>query len=585
MNRNYGKHFCWTLLLAAVAFSGSALAQVFVVPGGAGSEDGTSWANAYGSIQDALDDSRAADDDVWVAAGTYSVRNILWPTSVSGYGGFAGSESSVGQRDLDANETILDAEGESRIVLVAGGANNVRIDGFTFTRAINDGGEPWWGGFAGSALSFDDSQGTNTVINCRFVNNGVGNAGGNGNIFLQTSSPLIENCVFDGNTTGGIAGAILVNDGSRPTIRNSTFTNNSGGWGALSVRGMSGGEGGQSSHPIIENCLFEDNTGANGGAMSIREGDPAASATIINTHFLNNQSSGHGGAIYMHSNGSLDIQRSYFEGNSADSHGDAIVTNTASTIDITNSVFYNNSSDSGISSVFFAWAAASVTNINYCTIAGNHGREHVLRADGPPVLNVSNSIVWGNSPGGITRTTVTNSITEGGIAEGIDEDPLFRDLDNGDLRLLKDSPAIGIGTNWPSVDFLGESRPQGAAADVGAYEYAPLSVSISGPDTVSVGQNVTLVLNHNAVGDATIVWSKDGDVIDGEEFETLPLGEVDEDDSGVYSVTVEAENGEDTASFTLNVVMGLPVSSPLALALVILALAVGGLTLLSRRTA
>lgn len=54
-------------------------------------------------------------------------------------------------------------------------------------------------------------------------------------------------------------------------------------------------------------------------------------------------------------------------------------------------------------------------------------------------------------------------------------DPLFRDADNYDFRILPDSPAIdaGIDTLAPDVDMEGNPRPQGSGYDLGAYEYVP----------------------------------------------------------------------------------------------------------------
>ena len=161
---------------------------------------------------------------------------------------------------------------------------------------------------------------------------------------------------------------------------------------------------------------------------------------------------------------------------------------------------------------------------------------------------------------------------------------MFADADAGDLRLLSGSPAINAGlAPFPATDLLGVARPKGSAPDLGAYEFEPLSVSISGPSAATIGQNVNLTIIHNAVGEVSIVWRKDGNIIDGEIFTTLPLGEVTEENAGVYSVTVTADNGVINATFVLTVVEGLPVSSPLALVIVALLIALSGMVLVSRR--
>ncbi|MFP8876133.1 MAG: hypothetical protein VCB99_04305, partial [Myxococcota bacterium] len=70
------------------------------------------------SVQDALLYSETGDE-IWVAAGTYypdygdavfeddRFAAFELKSGVSLYGGFAGTETQRGQRDPDANETIL----------------------------------------------------------------------------------------------------------------------------------------------------------------------------------------------------------------------------------------------------------------------------------------------------------------------------------------------------------------------------------------------------------------------------------------------------------------------------------------------
>jgi len=60
-------------------------------------------------------------------------------------------------------------------------------------------------------------------------------------------------------------------------------------------------------------------------------------------------------------------------------------------------------------------------------------------------------------------------------AESITSDPLFKDADNNDFRLQKNSPAINAGSNLVANvvdnDFNGNFRPQGDAFDIGVHEY------------------------------------------------------------------------------------------------------------------
>ena len=86
-----------------------------------GENDGSSWRNAYTDLQSALAVA-GASDQIWVAAGTYlpttgnnlpedveDPREVSFAINngVKVYGGFAGGETSLEQRDINANQTIL----------------------------------------------------------------------------------------------------------------------------------------------------------------------------------------------------------------------------------------------------------------------------------------------------------------------------------------------------------------------------------------------------------------------------------------------------------------------------------------------
>jgi len=84
----------------------------------------------------------------------------------------------------------------------------------------------------------------------------------------------------------------------------------------------------------------------------------------------------------------------------------------------------------------------------------------------------TNNIVWGNN------TNYANEASNPG--DDLNLDPRFLSAASFDYRLASDSPAIDAGNGaWGTVvDFQGESRPQGAAYDIGMDEFASSDVSL-----------------------------------------------------------------------------------------------------------
>src|SRR5664280_817466 len=97
------------------------------------------WNNSATNVQAALNSS-ATGDEVWVASGTY-FDNITQPSGVALYGGFAGNETALDQRDWRNRITILDGRQSNSVVIVAVGATlATRIDGFTIRNGNADSG-------------------------------------------------------------------------------------------------------------------------------------------------------------------------------------------------------------------------------------------------------------------------------------------------------------------------------------------------------------------------------------------------------------------------------------------------------------
>lgn len=147
----------------------------------------------------------------------------------------------------------------------------------------------------------------------------------------------------------------------------------------------------------------------------------------------------------------------------------------------------------------------TVTN---CTFSGNSGVGVFSRVGD---LTMTNCIVWSNSGSEIYimsgSATVAYCDVEGGWpgTGNIDADPVFVDAAGGDFHLSPSSPCLDAGDNgavpsWLTTDLDGNPRIQGAAVDMGVYEFARQAVI---EDFYLHGADSDLTLDHAAPAGTT----------------------------------------------------------------------------------
>lgn len=431
--------------LLGCILSVSAQSVLYVNATANGSNNGSSWTNAYNNLDSALAYSQSGDS-IWVAKGIYKPDNSNKRfTLLSGrklFGGFAGNEKQFSQRDVATNSTYLDGDINNP------GQANDNVDNVLYANNLT----------------------TTVIVDGFTIRNGyqytiggsISNGGGGARI--SNSRVTFENCTFTENYTYMRGGAIYADNSSTLVLNNCTFHNNSSG----------------------------NNTQSVGGAVFVNSG----TLRINGCHFYENRGR-FGGAIYTYSPNVI-IDRTTFSGNEATSQdGGAIYIGSESSYRIYNSLFVGNYAEDNCAAIY----TSTTLNTNFhrfinCTFANNYTKN----ANGRTVnasenTTVRNCIFWGNRASSplfnlppAIEPTVDYCIIENGISYGTnnsDKNPEFINpgdynnapfkLGNLNYGLKSNSPAINAGNNSYlnssfSLDVNDSTRIVGGTIDMGAVE-------------------------------------------------------------------------------------------------------------------
>jgi len=358
--------------------------------------DGRSWATALPDLQHGLDLATCGvlttdycqSWQVWAAEGSYYAyrfceENKFWIRSeISLYGGFAGEETSLAERDVEAHVTTLDArdgpDGEHRTwsVAIVGAAEDARVDGVTITGGYSEPDLHWGGGGLGVLMSSAE------IANCTFEGNESNNGGalyteessieifdtvfrGNvasygGGVAMDSSIALFEGCEFSDNhaaLNSGVGGAVYLHTGTAVEFVDSIFNGNT-------AIDSSGGIGVNESNALLEGCELTGNEAPIGGALC----GWYSELVVQSTAFAENTATGAdsvGGAI-MISGGNGTVSDSTLSGNSA-WVGGALLADTCQ-LELMNTAFEGNTAETQAGGVHGQTGSITVFG---CSFEGN----------------------------------------------------------------------------------------------------------------------------------------------------------------------------------------------------------------------
>ncbi|MBQ7632362.1 MAG: right-handed parallel beta-helix repeat-containing protein, partial [Paludibacteraceae bacterium] len=260
------KRFLLLLTLCAAVLCASAKNK-YVIAGGAGTQDGSSWANAAPTIGSMTWSIVSPGDTMFVAEGVYNEAIAL--SSQNGTTYLGGYKAETGERNPELYETILDGTDLNSYVVVKYDnppAEPMTIDGFIIQNAKH--GE--WDG--GAVFMRGNMTLSNCIIrNCETTGNSY--AGG---VWLQNDTAryqgVIRNCIFENcvrkDKTSG-AGAIYMHDGG--IVENCIIRNCQGGVGGI-----------YNASGIVRNCVLYNNLSDYNACLN-------GKGTFINNTVCNNQ--------------------------------------------------------------------------------------------------------------------------------------------------------------------------------------------------------------------------------------------------------------------------------------------------------
>jgi len=490
-----------TMVLFVIGMAHSATGKIIYVDADAtGANSGTSWADAYKYLQDALADANSSPKpvEIRVAQGIYTPdEDTLYPdgtgdrtatfqlingvTIKGGYAGFGAPDPNV--RDIELYKTTLSGdlngndamvvdpcelldepsrdENNYHVVTASDCDINTVLDGFTVT-AGNANGSPDDECDRGGGMfnNGHDNPCSPTVTGCMFIGNSAAQYGGGMFNYEHGDgecNPILTNCRFIRNASSFEGGA-MSSWGGHSMVTNCTF-------GGNYSHGVGGAMGNSGSNPTVSNCTFSDNsTNGGGGGMLNYYSSPL----VIDSIFRANSADGGGGMYNVGAYSSPTLTNCRFIGNTANNDGGAIHNDYSGTATLTNCSFSGNSAGDGGGGIYNVRNSPMLTN---CTFSGNSAQNNGggLYNYGVSRPRLTNCILWGNNDSGgmdesaqiFGGTPVVNYSCIQGLKafmgdDNIGDNPLFVDADGADdipgtvddnPRLMKGSPCIDNGNN------------------------------------------------------------------------------------------------------------------------------------------
>ena len=448
-------------------------------------------------------------------------------------------------KDANGNPLTTDEVGNTRVSggTVDMGAYEAQCPAFPHTVAAGDVNDLIFSiTCANNDLSDDVINLTDSTYTLTAINNSEG--GSNNGLPAIRDAASVDTLTINGN------GATITRDGAAPNFR--LFYLELG------------------ADLTLDNLTLMNGASASGGSIYI-----AGSTLTVSDSTLFSNSANTGGAIFIN-NGIVTLTNSTLSGNSTsdpDSGGGIFI--NLGYLTLTNSTVAENSAPDTSGGIVLIGGTLTLNN---SIVANNDG--DCTRGGG--TINAQNSLIMD----GLTcvNGTNTNNLTGDPSLGALTGSPAY-------FPLNSDSPAIDAGDNALAVDAdsnplttdeAGNTRIQGLAVDMGAYEAPPFpDVSIS-PATLTLAEGtsgdltITRTINTTDAVDVTVTVMRGGGMTSGD---YALSGALSGTPSGTQIITIPANTpsvtvsvaalldavgaeADETLSFTLESGSGYTLSTP-----------------------
>ena len=496
------------LLISVLMLAVNASAVIrYVTQNGAGTQDGSSWANASNDFQAIINASHWEGDTIFVAAGTYKpirmanyyatdnitlnnrINAFVIVKSISIFGSFAGTETLPDERQLPASgdyTSILSGDflgndgpnfsgmGENAYHVLLMFENNTTrdllIDGFTI-------------------LGGNANGGTDPMLDVTIINNAFWfeHCYGGG-VYFYYAVPLFRNVKITGNSALGGGGMYCKSSAWGSMVFNNVIISGNRTVGISGNPGSGGGVFAMTGNPVFNDVIISGNSSDYGGGIASATNTTGVYNNVI---ISGNTASIQGGGM-SNSFAAPVLNNVIFSGNFSAGQGGGIC-NTRSTswggeTVMTNVLFIGNTAATG-GGMSNLNCSPILTNV---TVAGNTANS------GGGIYNYSynetwfsapeirNSIIWGNNSDNVFNTDLSVPVYSNCLVGGepltggiiLNSDPLF----DSNFNLQDGSPCINVGNNLffatgqtpdlshITTDLAGNPRFVGSNVDMGAFE-------------------------------------------------------------------------------------------------------------------